>query len=218
MSDGDKRESLARQVIDTCLAMNVAAINQGSAGNVSVRFGNGFLITPSGIAYDSLRPADIVFVDLDGLAEAGLKPSSEWRMHRDIYASRDEAVAVLHAHSTFATALSCLRLDIPAFHYMIAVAGGSDIRCSDYALFGTQALSDHMLRALEDRRACLLGTHGMICFHDSLEKALWLGIEIEALAKQYWHARQAGEPVILSETQMAEVLEKFRGYGKQDKK
>ena len=216
MTGTDTRETLARQVIDTCLAMNAAGINQGSAGNVSIRFDDGFLITPSGIAYDRLEPSDIVYVDLDGHPEAGLKPSSEWRMHRDIYSSRAAAGAVLHAHSTFATALSCLRLDIPAFHYMIAVGGGSDIRCSDYALFGTQELSGHMLLALEDRRACLLGTHGMICFHDDLDKVLWLGVEIEALAKQYWHARQVGEPVILTQAQMDEVLEKFKSYGKQD--
>ena len=136
-------------------------------------------------------------------------------MHRDIYSNHPAAGAVLHAHSTFATALSCLRLDIPAFHYMVAVAGGIDIRCADYALFGTQALSDHMLTALTDRRACLLGTHGMICFHDNLDKALWLGVEVETLARQYWHARQAGEPVILCAAEMAEVLEKFKTYGKQ---
>ncbi len=215
MNSQDRRAALSRQIIDTCIGMNALDINQGRAGNVSARFDDGFLITPSGLAYEALQPDDIVFVDLDGNAGPGLKPSSEWRMHRDIYARRAEAGAVLHAHSTFATALSCQRLDIPAFHYMIAVAGGSDIRCADYALFGTQALSDHMLRALEDRRACLLGTHGMICFDDDLERVLALGLEVEALAKQYWHTRQLGEPVILSEKQMAEVLDKFRTYGNQ---
>ena len=121
----------------------------------------------------------------------------------------------IHAHSTFATALSCLRKDIPAFHYMVAVAGGMDIRCSNYALFGSQDLSDTMMMALKDRRACLLGTHGMICFHDNLNKTLWLAVEVETLAKQYWHACQAGEPVLLSVAQMSEVLEKFKNYGKQ---
>jgi len=209
------RESLAQQVIDSCIAMNTQGINQGSAGNVSVRFEDGFLITPSGLAYERLRAADIVLVDMDGNSTDRLNPSSEWRMHRDIYAHHDDAGAVLHAHSTFATTLSCLRLDIPAFHYMIAVAGGHDIRCADYALFGTQALSDNMLGALQDRRACLLGTHGMICFHDNLDKVLWLGVEVETLAKQYWHARQFGEPVILGDTQMQEVMAQFAGYGKQ---
>ena len=209
------REQLSQQVIDKCLAMNASGINQGSAGNISVRFEGGFLITPSGMAYDRLQPEHIVLVELDGSSRDALNPSSEWRMHRDIYANRPEAGAVLHAHSTFATALSCLRRDIPAFHYMIAVAGGHDIRCADYALFGTQALSDNMLVALEARKACLLGTHGMICFHDNLDKALWLGIEVETLAKQYWHACRAGEPVLLDEQQMEEVLQQFRGYGKQ---
>jgi len=207
--------SLAQQVIDTCIAMNTHGINQGSSGNVSLRYRDGFLITPSAMPYDRLSPDDIVFVDLDGKPSGALRPSSEWRMHRDIYTRRPEAGAVLHAHSTFATALSCLRIDIPAFHYMIAVAGGADIRCADYALFGTQELSDHMLVALEGRRACLLGTHGMICFHDDIEKALWLGIEVETLARQYWHARQAGDPVILGEAQMQEVIASFADYGRQ---
>ena len=195
--------------------MNASGINQGSAGNISVRYQQGFLITPSGMAYDRLKPEHIVMVDLQGNCADALNPSSEWRMHCDIYANRAEAGAVLHAHSIFATALSCLREDMPAFHYMIAVAGGNSIRCADYALFGTQALSDNMLAALDERRACLLGTHGMICFHDNLDKALWLGIEVETLAKQYWHARQAGDPVILSESQMDEVIQQFSGYGKQ---
>ena len=195
--------------------MNTHGINQGSAGNISVRYNDGFLITPSGMAYDRLKPEHIVLVGLDGNSHDALNPSSEWRMHRDIYVNRAEAGAVLHAHSIFATSLSCLRKDIPAFHYMIAVAGGHSIRCADYALFGTQTLSDHMLTALDERRACLLGTHGMICFHDNLDKVLWLGVEVETLAKQYWHACQAGKPVILSEAQMDEVLQQFQDYGKQ---
>ena len=215
MQSTPSRTQLSQQVIDSCLAMNAHGINQGSAGNISVRYQDGFLITPSGMAYDGLKPEHIVLVGLDGNSQDALNPSSEWRMHRDIYVNRAEAGAVLHAHSTFATALSCLRTDIPAFHYMIAVAGGHSIRCADYALFGTQALSDHMLTALDGRRACLLGTHGMICFHDNLDKALWLGVEVETLAKQYWHACQAGDPVILSDTQMDEVLQQFQGYGKQ---
>jgi len=209
------RESLSQQIIDTCLAMNAQGINQGSAGNVSARFDDGFLITPSGLAYDKLIPGDLVYMVMDGSHEGLLTPSSEWRMHLDIYAARPEAGAVIHAHSTFATSLSCLRKEIPAFHYMVAVAGGTNIRCSNYALFGTQDLSDTMLKALADRRACLLGTHGMICFHDNLDKTLWLAVEVETLAKQYWHACQAGVPVLLSDGQMAEVLEKFKSYGKQ---
>jgi len=211
----DTREVVASRVIETCLEMNRQGINQGSAGNVSRRFDAGFLITPSGLPYDRLEPGDIVYLDLDGKSDDALQPSSEWRMHRDIYANRGDAGAVLHAHSTFATALSCLRLEIPAFHYMIAVAGGNNIRCADYALFGTQELSDSMLAALKDRRACLLGTHGMICYHDNLERALWLGVEVEALARQYWHARQAGDPVILSDDEMDAVLDRFADYARQ---
>ena len=208
-------ESLSQQIIDTCLAMNAQGINQGSAGNVSVRIDDGFLITPSGLAYDKLTPGDIVYMRMDGSHEGLLMPSSEWRMHLDIYAARPEAGAVIHAHSTFATSLSCLRKEIPAFHYMVAVAGGTNIRCSNYALFGTQDLSGTMLKALDDRRACLLGTHGMICFHDDLDKVLWLAVEVETLAKQYWHACQAGVPILLSDDQMVEALEKFKSYGKQ---
>jgi L-fuculose-phosphate aldolase len=215
MTSTPTREDLAVQIIENCLAMNARGINQGDAGNISVRYKGGFLITPSGMAYERLQPEHIVLVDLDGHCQDSLNPSSEWRMHRDIYTNRAEAGAVLHAHSTFATSLSCLRMDIPAFHYMIAVAGGHNIRCSEYALFGTQTLSDHMLVALQERRACLLGTHGMICFHNNLDKALWLGVEVESLAKQYWHALQVGDPVILTEPQMAEVLQQFKGYGKQ---
>ena len=214
-SDSATRTSLSRKVIENCLAMNTQGINQGSAGNISVRYQDGFLITPSGIAYEQLQPENIVFVNRDGISQDRLAPSSEWRMHRDIYRDRPEAGAVLHAHSTFATTLSCLGLEIPAFHDMVAVAGGSSIRCAEYALFGTQALSDNMLTALEDRRACLLGTHGMICYHDNLDKVLLLGRETESLASQYWHARQLGEPVLLDDAQMTEVLERFKSYGKQ---
>ncbi len=211
------REQRSRQIIETCIEMNARGINQGSAGNVSQRFEQGFLITPSGIDYERLQQSDIVYVEMDGKCEGPLQPSSEWRMHRDIYAARDDAGAVLHAHSTFATALSCLRIEIPAFHYMIAVAGGNNIRCADYALFGTQELSDNMLTALADRRACLLGTHGMICYHDDLRQALELGVEVETLARQYWHARQAGDPFILSDTEMDAVLDKFAQYGQPER-
>lgn len=202
-----------QRIINACLAMHREGINQGSAGNVSMRTAGGFLITPSAVAYERMRPEDMVQMDLEGQSAGERRPSSEWRMHRDIYRARPEAGAVVHAHPTFCTALSCLRRDIPPFHYMVAVAGGADIRCSGYALFGTQALSDAMLSALEGRRACLLGTHGMICFHKNLDKALRLAVEVETLARQYWHACQAGEPVLLSDSEMAEVVAKFEGYG-----
>ncbi|MDW3206958.1 MAG: class II aldolase/adducin family protein [Alphaproteobacteria bacterium] len=213
----NERQALGRRIVDTCLAMNASGINQGKSGNVSARFGDAMLVTPSGVSYDALKPMDVVLLGLDGtpVEDGQLLPSSEWRMHADIYRARPEAQAVVHAHPTFCTALACQRIGIPAFHYMVAVAGGTDIRCSDYATFGTQALSDTMVAALRDRKACILANHGMICFETTLEKALGLAIEVEGLARQYHHARQLGEPVILSDVEMAEVLEKFKTYGKQ---
>jgi L-fuculose-phosphate aldolase len=207
--------ALRRKIIAACRDMNALGINQGTSGNVSARVAGGFLITPSGVPYDELAPAQIVEMDLEGGHRGELAPSSEWRMHRDVYRGRPEAGAVVHTHATFCTVLACLRTEIPAFHYMVAVAGGASIRCGDYATFGTQALSDNMLKALEGRRACLLANHGMICFGPDLGKALALAVEVETLARQYWHARQAGEPVLLSDAEMARVLERFASYGGQ---
>ncbi|HTR56644.1 MAG TPA: class II aldolase/adducin family protein [Casimicrobiaceae bacterium] len=209
MSDAELRH----EIIATALAMNARGINRGKSGNVSARIEDGFLITPSGLAYDALEPHDVVAMTLEGEARGPRQPSSEWRFHRDIYASRADASAVVHAHSSFATTLACLGRGIPAFHYMIAVAGGNDIRCAPYATFGTQALSDHALRALESRKACLLANHGMIAVGSTLASALALAVEVEALAEQYWRALQIGEPTLLSEPEMAVVLEKFRTYG-----
>jgi L-fuculose-phosphate aldolase len=207
--------ALRKAIVDTCLAMNAQGINQGTSGNVSARVPGGFLITPSGIPYESMAPEQVVVMDLEGGYRGDLLPSSEWRMHLDIMRARPEAGAVIHTHGTHVTALACLRTGIPAFHYMIGVAGGTDIRCADYATFGTQALSDNMLAALADRRACLLANHGMICFAADLPKALWLAGEVETLARQYWCARQIGEPVQLSDREMQGVLARFRTYGKQ---
>jgi L-fuculose-phosphate aldolase len=209
MSDTELRH----EIIATALAMNACGINRGKSGNVSVRVEDGFLITPSGLAYDALEPHDVVVMTLEGEGRGPRQPSSEWRFHRDIYASRADANAIVHAHSPFATTLACLGRGIPAFHYMIAVAGGNDVRCASYATFGTQALSDHALRALESRKACLLANHGMIAVGPTLASALALAVEVEALAEQYWRALQIGEPMLLSETEMAVVLEKFRTYG-----
>lgn len=207
---------LRRAVIDTCLAMNASGINQGTSGNVSVRGGKGFFITASGVSYDRMTPDQIVEMDLEGGYFGEWRPSSEWRMHLDIYRSRPEAEAIVHTHSTHATALSCLRKDIPPFHYMIAVAGGADLRCADYATFGTKALSDNMLKALEGRKACLLANHGTISFGPSLEKALWLAGEVEGLCHQYFLACEAGDPILLDDTEMARVIDRFSSYGKQD--
>lgn len=209
--------ALRREIISTCLAMNASGLNRGTSGNVSARNEAGFLITPSGIPYAELHPNEIVQMDLDGGYEGDVLPSSEWRMHLDIYRQHEEAGAIVHVHSTHAAALSCLRRDIPPFHYMIAVAGGATLRCSDYATFGTQALSEAMNRALEDRSACLLANHGQIAFGANLSKALWLAGEVEELCRQYFIACQAGEPVILDDAEMATIIEKFRTYGRQPK-
>lgn len=211
MTDGDPRAA----ILAACRAVNARGLNQGTSGNVSVRDGAGMLITPSGIPYDEVTPAMIVPVDGEGRPSGPLRPSSEWRMHLDIYRSRPAAAAVVHVHSPYATALSCHRRGIGAFHYMVAVAGGADIRCAGYATFGTQALSDAMLTALEGRRACLLANHGQIAFGPTLAKALWLAGEVEALARQYVLARALGEPITLGDAQMAEVLDAFAEYGRQ---
>jgi L-fuculose-phosphate aldolase len=204
---------MRQKVIDTALKMNALGINQGKSGNVSVRSEEGFLITPTGLPYEHTTPEDIVFMRLDGNCDGARLPSSEWRFHRDIYAHRPEANAIVHTHSLHATTLACLGRGIPAFHYMVAIAGGRDIRCAPYATFGTQQLSDHALLALQDRRACLLAQHGMIATGASLEKALALAVEVETLAHIYLQALQIGEPAILPDDEMDRVLEKFKTYG-----
>jgi L-fuculose-phosphate aldolase len=209
--------ALRQEVIATALAMNAAGINRGKAGNVSVRLQrdgfDGFLVTPTGLPYAQLVPADITAMTLDGGPAGPRLPSSEWRFHRDIYRSRADAGAIVHTHSPFATSLACLARGIPAFHYMVAVAGGADIRCAPYATFGTQALSDHAVAALEGRRACLLAQHGVIALGSSLERALALAVEVETLAEMYWRALQIGEPVTLPDDEMRVVIGKFATYG-----
>jgi L-fuculose-phosphate aldolase len=205
--------ALREKIIAVALEMNARGLNRGKSGNVSTRIDAGFLVTPTGLAYESMRPEDIVAMTQDGASRGSRLPSSEWRFHRDIYAARAEVGAVVHAHSPFATALACLGRNIPAFHYMVAVAGGSDIRCAPYATFGTQELSDGALRALEGRKACLLANHGMIAAGGTLADALALAVEVEGLAEQYWRALQIGEPSVLPDLEMAVVLEKFRTYG-----
>jgi L-fuculose-phosphate aldolase len=205
--------TLREGIIATALRTIALGLNRGTSGNVSARIAGGFLVTPSGLAYESTRPEDVVAVAQDGTARGSRLPSSEWRFHRDIYAVCTEVDAIVHAHSPFATTLACLGRSIPAFHYMVAVGGGNDIRCAPYATFGTQELSNHALRALDGRKACLLANHGMIAVGRSLAEALALAIEVEALAEQYWRALQIGEPNLLGDAEMAVVLEKFRTYG-----
>jgi L-fuculose-phosphate aldolase len=204
--------ALRLAVVRTARQMNALGINRGKAGNVSARIDGGFLVTPSALPYDETEAEDIVAVGERGAARGRRKPSSEWRFHRDIYAARNDAAAIVHTHSPFATTLACLDRGIPAFHYMIAVAGGSDIRCAPYATFGTQQLSDLAVRALDGRRACLLAHHGMIAIGESLPAALALAVEVETLAEMYWRALQVGEPRVLGEEQMQEVLARFGSY------
>ena len=208
--------TLRREIIATAREMNALGINRGKSGNVSARIPGGFLVTPTGLAYESTQPRDVVAMTLAGTARGARLPSSEWRFHRDIYKARSEVSAIVHAHSPFATTLACLGREIPAFHYMIAVAGGKDVRCAPYATFGTQELSDNALRALEGRKACLLANHGLIAVGASLVAALALAVEVEALAEQYWRALQLGAPNLLSDAEMAVVLHKFSTYGQPD--
>ena len=217
MPPKDGELALRNEVIATALAMNAAGINRGKSGNVSARWRSegfdGFLITPTGVPYDQTRPEQVVAMTIDGEARGTWLPSSEWRFHRDIYAARADADAIVHTHSPFATSLACMERCIPPFHYMVAVAGGRDIRCAPYATFGTQELSDHAVAALAGRQACLLAHHGVITIGESLRGALALAVEVESLAEMYWRALQIGEPTPLSDAEMAVVLEKFRTYG-----
>ena len=207
--------ALRREIIAIALKMNALGINQGKSGNVSARSDGGFLITPTGVPYEETKPEQIVAMRMDGHFDGNTLPSSEWRFHRDIYTARSEVNAIVHTHSAFATTLACLGQDIPPFHYMIAIAGGRDIRCAPYATFGTQQLSDHTLVALEGRHACLLAQHGMIAVGARLPKALALAVEVESLARMYWQVLQIGKPILLDDAEMDTVIEKFKTYGQQ---
>jgi L-fuculose-phosphate aldolase len=206
-------------IVATARAMNAHGINRGKSGNVSARLPGarfaGFLITPTGMPYDTMTARDIVPMTADGEARGTRLPSSEWRFHRDLYRARDDFRAIVHVHSPFATALACLRTGIPAFHYMVAIAGGRDIRCAPYATYGTLALAAQAVAAMNGRRACLLANHGMIAGGASLAQALALAVEVESLAEMYCRARQLGEPVLLSDAEMDDVLARFHTYGQQ---
>ena len=206
---------LRSELIATARAMQPAGLNRGTAGNVSARCDNGFWITPTGMAYDALNEDDIPLMAVDGSHAGSRKPSSEWRLHRDLYVARPEVGAVLHAHSPFAVSLACLRLDIPPFHYMIARFGGDTICCAGYAVFGSESLSTAAMTAMTDRKACLLANHGLLVAGHDLAEAFALAVELEELCEQYWRACQLGQPVLLSAEEMAVVLEKFKGYGQQ---
>jgi L-fuculose-phosphate aldolase len=208
-----KHTDMRRELIETCLKMNATGLNQGTSGNLSVRHDGGFLITPTGIAYDELSLGDIVHVGMDGTWRHPLAPSSEWRIHRDILAAKPEVNAVVHAHPPYCTTLAIRHMTIPAVHYMIAVSGGDTIPCAAYATFGTEELSHNAVAALADRTACLLANHGMIAVGPSLAKAIWLAMEVETLARQYFNTLLIGGPNILPPDEIARVIGKLTGYG-----
>jgi len=198
--------------------MRELGINNGTSGNVSSRFEDTVLLTPSGADYDTMKPEDVITMGFDEswTTHTNQVPSSEWRIHVDLMNARDDVHAVVHAHPINATALASHRLGISSFHYMVAVAGGTDIRCADYATFGTPELSHNILEALEGRSACLMANHGIVATGKSLDGALNLAVEVEVLASQYLAARLLGEPVQLTDEEMHAVMEKMnsgRGYG-----
>jgi L-fuculose-phosphate aldolase len=216
----DEQEREARQaIIDKCRWMNASGLNQGTSGNISARFGERMLITPSAIPYDDMTPEMIASMPIEGRYGAWdgpLQPSTEWRFHLDIMVARPEVGAVVHTHSTFATVLAIARREIPACHYMIAAFGGNTVRCADYARYGTKELSENALAALEGRTACLLANHGMIATGPTLAKAMWAAVELETIAKQYYYALALGNIAILSGEQIMETQEGFATYGLQD--
>ena len=210
--DREKRQS----IIDACLRMNVLGINQGTSGNISLRHGDGMLVTPTSTPYEAMKPEQIVYMHLDGNHDPAQRPSSEWRFHRDILKARPEVQAIVHAHPPYSTMLAILGMEIPPVHYMVAVAGGDTIRCAPYATFGTQELSEHAVRALEGRMACLLAHHGMIAVGPSLPKAMWLAVEVETLARQYHGCLQIGTPPLLPKEEIEKVRLRMAGYGHAD--
>jgi L-fuculose-phosphate aldolase len=212
MTEQDTRNA----IVEACRAMNALGINQGTSGNISVRHGDMMLISPSAVPYDTMRAEDIAMMPVRGEYGAWsgpLEPSSEWRFHLDIMRARPEINAVVHSHPTFCTTLAITRREIPACHYMIAAFGGTNVRCAPYATFGTKALSEHALVALEGRLACLLANHGMIALGETLAKGMWRAVELETIARQYYHSLLIGGPVLLGDADIAETAAKFTTYG-----
>lgn len=208
------KNDISRQMIEIAKKAENLGLNRGTSGNISSRFKKGFLVTPSGMTPGEMLPENIVEMNFSGEVSGKNTPSSEWRFHCDILAAKREVEAVVHTHSMFATVLACLAKEVPPFHYMIAIIGGDTIRCAPYALFGSQELSNYIIIALENRKACLLQNHGMVALGKNLQEALSIAIEVEILCEQYCRALQLGGPRILLENQMQDVLEKFKGYGK----
>ena len=211
-------KALRGEIVARCRELNASGINQGTSGNISARFENRMLISPSAIPYDELEPEMIASVPLDGSGdwEGPKKPSTEWRFHLDLLRERSDAQAVVHAHPPYCTTLAIARREIPACHYMIAAFGGNNVRCAGYATFGTRELADLALEAMRDRSACLLANHGMIAIGGTLAKAMWRAIELEAIARQYYLSLQIGGPVLLSDTAVALTAQEFADYELQD--
>ncbi len=209
-----KENELRSELVRIANKLDAQGLNRGTSGNLSVRYGEGLLITPSGMGAEGLTKDDIVWVNFDGTTRGRWQPSSEWLFHRDIFVQRPEFGAIIHTHCIAATALACLRKDIPPFHYMIALLGGDSIRCADYATFGTQDLSDNALLALRGRKACLLANHGMIAAGEDLAEAFKIAVEVETLSELYLRTLQAGQPVLLSAQQFQDAQSRFAGYGK----
>ena len=213
-------KTIRKAIIAAARSLAPLGINQGTSGNISVRHDNIMLITPSATAYDQIRPEDIAAMPLEGeygAWDGPLKPSTEWRFHLDIMRARPDAGAIVHCHPPFCTTLAIAHKPIPPCHYMMAAFGGTNVRVAGYATFGTKALSDHALAALEGRNACLLANHGSIVFGTNLDKAMWLAVELETIAKQYYHTLLIGGPVLLSDEQIADTARSFGTYGLQDR-
>jgi L-fuculose-phosphate aldolase len=206
-----------REIVSYVAELNRLGLNRGSSGNISVRMPNGFYITPSGATSSNLTEDLLVQMDFDGNVIDGENPSSEWRFHRDILIKKPDINAIVHTHSTYATAFSCLRTSLPAFHYMIAIAGGDDVICAEYALFGSQKLSDNVLKALKDRNACFLANHGTIAIGSNLKKALNIAIELESLSQQFMILKSTNDFVLLNKSEMSDVIERFKSYGNWNK-
>jgi L-fuculose-phosphate aldolase len=206
-------QKLRTELVLTSVKLTELGLNHGSAGNQSVRLADGFLITPTGFTAEELTVDDIVYVQLTGASSGRWQPSSEWQLHRDIYLHRPEFNAVVHTHSIAATTLACLRRDIPPFHYMLALLGGDSLRCAAYATFGTQALSDNALFAMQQRKACLLANHGMVAADWNLTAAFRNAVEVENLSELYLRSLAIGEPQLLTADQFTEALLRFETYG-----
>ena len=212
-----REQELRQAIVAGCRQMNAHGINQGTSGNISVRFGDRMLISPSAIPYDRMTPemvASIQVGDRSGRWDGPLKPSTEWRMHRTLLQGREDIHAVVHAHPAFCTALAMARIPIPSCHYMIAAFGGNDVRCSGYATFGSQKLAELALEALDGRTACLLANHGVITVGVTLDEALWRATELETIARQYHHSVQVGGPALLSEAEVRETQAALADYGR----